>query len=163
MLLLIKLISCIFRQGLCKSSWEQSDGPPAGSHEYIDVITRGKTRYIIEPNLPSNFEIARPSEEYTMIFQRLPKIFIGRPEHLKSIVRVMSTAAVDSIKSAGMHIPPWRRREYVLAKWFSLYKRSANFGGVKMEKRGKNVRNCRMAIGDRNNRVSRKNFQGNFV
>lgn len=98
-----------------------------------------------------------------MIFQRLPKIFIGRPEHLKSIVRVMSTAAVDSIKSAGMHIPPWRRREYVLAKWFSLYKRSANFGGVKMEKRGKNVRNCRMAIGDRNNRVSRKNFQGNFV
>ncbi|KAJ1699842.1 hypothetical protein LUZ63_008354 [Rhynchospora breviuscula] len=151
-----------FDAGLCKSSWEKSDGPPAGSYEYIDIISQGKTRYIIETNLPSNFEIARPSKDYTRIFQCLPDIFVGRPENLKLIVRVMSTAAVESIKSAGMHVPPWRRREYVLAKWFSSYKRSGNFGSVKMEKRGTNV-NCRMAIGERNNRISRGNNQGNVV
>jgi PDDEXK-like family of unknown function len=129
------------------------------------VITRGKTRYIIEPNLPSNFEIARPSEEYTKLFQGLPKVFAGRPEHLKCIVRVMSTAAVKSMKSAGMHVPPWRRREYVLAKWFSTYKRSPSFdSSVKLEKRpGLNVRNCRMAMGGRDSRTNRDNFQGNVV
>lgn len=128
------------------------------------MILRGKTRYIIEPNLPSNFEIARPSEEYTKVFHGLPKDFVGRPEHLKCVVIVMSTAAVESMKSAGMHVPPWRRREYVLAKWFSSYKRSASFdSSVKIDKRGKNVRNCRMAIGGRDNRISRGNFQGNVV
>ncbi|KAJ4793855.1 DUF506 family protein [Rhynchospora pubera] len=151
-----------FDAGLCKSSWEKSDGPPAGSYEYIDIIGRGKTRYIIETNLPSNFEIARPSKDYTRIFQCLPDIFVGRPEHLNLIVRVMSTAAVESIKRAGMHVPPWRRREYVLAKWFSSYKRSANLGSIKIEKRGKNV-NCRMTIGERDNRIDRGNYQGNVV
>ncbi|KAJ3700333.1 hypothetical protein LUZ61_004038 [Rhynchospora tenuis] len=122
-----------FDAGLCKSFWEQSKGLPTGYHKYIDVITSDKSRYIIETNLASDFEIARPNDDYMRLRQRFPTLFIGRPDHLKSIVRVMSNAAVESIKTAGMHVPPWRRREFVLAKWFSSHKRIINFGRDKKE------------------------------
>ncbi|KAJ4732539.1 DUF506 family protein [Rhynchospora pubera] len=122
-----------FDAGLCKSSWEQSEGLPTGYHKYIDVITSDKSRYIIETNLASYFEIARPSDDYMRLMKRLPTLFIGRPDHLKSVVRVMSNAAIESIKTAGMHVPPWRRKEFVLAKWFSSHKRIINFRGDKME------------------------------
>lgn len=105
------------------------------------MITSDTSRYIVETNLTSNFDIARPSDNYARLMQRLPTLFIGRPEHLKSIVKVMSNAAIESIKSAGMHVPPWRRKEYVLVKWFSSYKRIINFGGVKMEMDNKGTNN----------------------
>ncbi|KAJ3694643.1 hypothetical protein LUZ60_000020 [Juncus effusus] len=126
--------------GLCVSSWEPMNGLLAGSHEFIDVVTDDKTRYIIEINLAFYFEIAKPNKEYTRLLQRIPRIFIARPEQMKSVVRLISNASVKSIRSAGMHVAPWRKREYVFAKWFSPFERSDgsdNF--VIMEKEDQNV------------------------
>ncbi|XP_020089924.1 uncharacterized protein LOC109711339 [Ananas comosus] len=115
-----------FNAGVCKSSWERSGSLPAGSHEYIDVITRGDgtARYIVEINIAAEFEIARPSTAYLKLLQTLPAVLVAKPEHLKEVVRVMCAAATESIKSAGMHVPPWRRKKYMLAKWFSSHTRA---------------------------------------
>ncbi|CAL9110786.1 unnamed protein product [Musa textilis] len=118
-----------FDAGLCKSSWERAERMQAGTHEYIDVIDRGGTRYILEIDLAAEFEIARPTEGYTALLRALPSVFVGRPGALESIVSLMCAAMEESIRSSGMHLPPWRRKEYVQAKWFSSYRRNSAAGG----------------------------------
>lgn len=114
-----------FFSGLCKSRWEKSGGKQAGEYEYIDV-NDGETRYIVEVFLAGEFEIARPTDQYVSFLQLLPPIFVCKPDELKQIVRLISTAMKQSMKSMDMHVPPWRRNVYMQAKWFSSYKRTIN-------------------------------------
>jgi len=39
-------------------------------------------------------------------------------------VRVASDAARRSLRAHGLHVPPWRKTRYMLAKWLGPYKRS---------------------------------------
>ena len=102
------LIACIF----CAT----------GEYEYIDVMIE-KERLIIDVDFRSEFEIARSTKAYNAILQNLPYIFVGKCDRLQRIVAVVSEAAKQSLKKKGMHVPPWRRVEYVRAKWLSPYTR----------------------------------------
>ncbi|XP_073106954.1 uncharacterized protein [Elaeis guineensis] len=115
-----------FDAGLCKSSWERAQGVPPGQYEYIDVIAGGGTRYVLEINLAAEFEIARPTSDYLTRLSVLPAVYVGRPEVLKGIVKLMCAAAEESMRSAGMHVPPWRRGGYVQMKWFGSYARTTS-------------------------------------
>ncbi|KAJ1254570.1 hypothetical protein BS78_K029300 [Paspalum vaginatum] len=109
-----------FNAGLCRSSWERSSRIPApGTYEYVDVTTVGSpsSRYIVEVNVAAEFEIARPSGEYQDLVSSLPAVLVARPEALKELAAAMCGAAAESIRGAGMHVPPWRRVAYVQAKW----------------------------------------------
>lgn len=81
-------------------------------------------RLIIDIDFKSEFEIARSTKSYKMILQNLPYIFVGKCDRLQSIVAIVSEAAKQSLKKKGMHVPPWRRVEYVKAKWLSAYTRT---------------------------------------
>ncbi|KAK8921914.1 hypothetical protein KSP39_PZI019952 [Platanthera zijinensis] len=105
-----------FDAEICISEWDHTAGIPAGSHEYIDVVV-GKSRYIVEMNLLEEFEIARPTAEYIELLDFLPKVFVGRPSTLCVLIRAMCLASQESIRSAGMHVPPWRRTKYMHEKW----------------------------------------------
>ncbi|KAH7858119.1 hypothetical protein Vadar_020176 [Vaccinium darrowii] len=115
-----------FDAGLCKSKWKQNGRVPSGSYEYVDVYIAGGTRYIIELSLPGEFTIARPTPNYTSLLQTFPRIFVGKVGELKQIVRLMCNEIKVSMKSADMHVPPWRRHAYMQAKWFGFYKRTTN-------------------------------------
>lgn len=115
-----------FDAGLCKSKWKQNGRIPSGSFEYIDVNIAGGTRYIIELSLPGEFTIARPTPNYTSLLQTFHPIFMGKVGELKQIVRLMCNEIKVSMKSAKMHVPPWRRHAYMQAKWFGFYKRTTN-------------------------------------
>ncbi|KAJ1427154.1 hypothetical protein SESBI_09809 [Sesbania bispinosa] len=123
------LMSCLrdrgFDAGLCKSRWEKNTRFPAGEYEYIDVNFAGN-RYIIEISLVTEFEIARPTNQYSSLLDVFPSVFVGKVEELKRVVRLMCTAMKGSMKSMDLHIPPWRRNGYMQAKWFSSYKRITN-------------------------------------
>ncbi|XP_020599622.1 uncharacterized protein LOC110039023 [Phalaenopsis equestris] len=108
--------------GICKSRWYNPSGIPAGCHEYIDAVV-GDTRYIVEINLAGEFKIARPSEDYKELHSYLPRVFVGSPTTLQAVIGLMCLAAQESIKKAGMHVPPWRRRKYMNQKWFGDYER----------------------------------------
>ncbi|CAA0826489.1 Protein of unknown function (DUF506 [Striga hermonthica] len=120
--------------GLCKSKWEKNGRNPSGSYEYIDVNSGGG-RYIVEVNLAGEFSIARQTSSYASVLATFPPIFVGKPEELKKVVRIMSKAMRKSMKKAEMSVPPWRRLSYMQAKWFGFYRRTANevptrgFGG----------------------------------
>lgn len=61
---------------------------------------------------------------YKAILQLLPNIFVGKPDRLGQIVSIVSEAARQSLKKKGMHFPPWRKAEYMRAKWLSPHIRS---------------------------------------
>lgn len=111
--------------GLCKSRWEKTGRYPAGDYEYIDVNIAG-TRHMVELFLDGEFHIARPTTCYNSLLETLPSIFIGTPETVKQVVRLMATAMKESLKSVDLHVAPWRRNGYMQAKWFGSYTRTSN-------------------------------------
>ncbi|KAF9588798.1 hypothetical protein IFM89_016119 [Coptis chinensis] len=114
-----------FDAGFCKSRWKKIGQFPGGDYEYIDVMVEG-TRYIVEANLTGEFTIARPSNQYQSLLDAFPPVFVAQPDDLKQVVKLMCSAVKKSMKNGDMHVPPWRRNGFMLAKWFSSYKRTMN-------------------------------------
>ncbi|KAK1256709.1 hypothetical protein QJS04_geneDACA024139 [Acorus gramineus] len=112
--------------GLCKSRWERSGHVPSGDYEYVDVILDNGARYIVEAGLASEFGIARSTRQYAALLDALPPVFVGTPESLRGLARVMCAAAKASMCARGMHVPPWRRKGYAQRKWFGPHKRTTN-------------------------------------
>lgn len=81
---------------------------------------------MVEICLALEFEIARPTNQYSALLDVFPLIFVGKVDELKQVVRLMCTAIKGSMKRMNLHIPPWRRNVYMQAKWFSAYKRTTN-------------------------------------
>ncbi|KAJ0699118.1 hypothetical protein HanRHA438_Chr10g0435701 [Helianthus annuus] len=103
---------------ICKSRWEKTSTYPAGEYEYIDAVIEGD-RVIIDIDFRSEFEIARSTKSYKAVLQMLPQIFVGKADRLQKIINIVSDAAKQSMKKKGMPLPPWRRADYVKAKWLS--------------------------------------------
>ncbi|KAK4707559.1 hypothetical protein R3W88_028484 [Solanum pinnatisectum] len=114
-----------FDAGLCKLKWEKAGNRTSGSYEYIDVNV-GVTRYIIEVSLAREFEIARATPCYASLLENFPRVFVGKVEELKQVVRIMSRAMKKSMKKMHIYVAPWRRLAYMEAKWFGSYKRTTN-------------------------------------
>ena len=103
----------------------------AGEHEYIDaVVGKEELRLIVEVDFRSQFELARSTKAYRAALQTLPPLFVGTPDRLGQIVAVVAEAARQSLKKKGLHFPPWRKPEYMRAKWLSPHVRCG--GGDKV-------------------------------
>ena len=116
------LLALGYDAAICKSRWQKTPFYPAGEYEYIDVII-GNERVVVDVDFRSEFEIARPTKAYKAILQTVPYIFVGKCERLQSMVAIVSEAAKQSLKKKGMPVPPWRKVEYVRAKWLSPHTR----------------------------------------
>ncbi|KAJ7979959.1 Protein of unknown function (DUF506) [Quillaja saponaria] len=117
------LSSLGYDSSICKSKWDKSPSYPAGEYEYTDVVIEGE-RLLVDVDFRSEFEIARPTGTYKGILQSIPYIFVGKSDRLRQIVSIVSEAAKQSLKKKGMHFPPWRKAEYMRAKWLSPYTRA---------------------------------------
>ncbi|XP_030543440.1 uncharacterized protein LOC115750315 [Rhodamnia argentea] len=126
------LTSLGYDSSICKSKWDKTSSFPAGEYEYIDVIIEGE-RLLIDTDFRSEFEIARSTGAYKAILQSLPYIFVGKAERLGQIVAIVSEAAMQSLKKKGMHVAPWRKAEYMLARWLSPHTRAASKGDAEAE------------------------------
>ncbi|KAG2332438.1 hypothetical protein Bca52824_003618 [Brassica carinata] len=127
-----ELVSLGYDAALCKSRWEKSSSYPAGEYEYVDVMIDGE-RLLIDVDFKSNFEIARATKTYKSILQTLPCIFVGKADRLQRIIILVCEAAKKSLKKKGLHVPPWRRAEYVKSKWMSPYVRGPDAEDDKQE------------------------------
>ncbi|CAH8276686.1 unnamed protein product [Arabidopsis lyrata] len=113
-----------YDSSICKSKWDKSRSIPAGEYEYIDVIVNGE-RFLIDVDFRSEFEIARQTSCYKELLQSLPLIFVGKSDRIRQIVSMVSEAAKQSLKKKDMHFPPWRKADYMRAKWLSSYTRDS--------------------------------------
>lgn len=118
-----ELLKLGYDASICKSKWEKAPSVPAGEYEYIDVIEKGE-RVLIDVDFRSEFEVARSTSSYKAVLQLLPFIFVGNSDRLLQIVSIASEAARQSLKKKGMHIAPWRKAEYIKAKWLSPHIRT---------------------------------------
>lgn len=127
--LMRRLRAAGYDAGVCKSRWEASGGITAGTYEYIDVVapaSRGqKSRYIVDADFRAGLEVARATAEYAVVVAAVPaSVVVAREEAVGRAVRVAADAARRSLRSHGLHVPPWRKNRYMLAKWLGPYKRS---------------------------------------
>lgn len=125
-----------FNAALCTSKWKSTSKTPGGKHEYIDVNVSGlgqkkETRFLIEVELRTEFEMAKACDEYRKLINKLPNFYVGKPEQLNAIVRVVCDAAKRSMKEMKIHIGPWRKRSFMQMKWLGPYQRlSSNQSSV---------------------------------
>ncbi|GJN16935.1 hypothetical protein PR202_gb03964 [Eleusine coracana subsp. coracana] len=123
-----------YDSGVCRSRWEASGGVTAGTYEYVDVVvaaaaspsnTRKATRYIVDADFRAGMEVARATAEYAAVVAAVPAAcVVAREENVGRAVLVASNAARRSLRAQGLHVPPWRKTRYMLAKWLGPYKRS---------------------------------------
>uniref|UniRef100_A0A0C9RFZ1 TSA: Wollemia nobilis Ref_Wollemi_Transcript_29090_1358 transcribed RNA sequence n=1 Tax=Wollemia nobilis TaxID=56998 RepID=A0A0C9RFZ1_9CONI len=117
--------------GICNSRWEKTHSYPAGDYQFIDVVVEGTSktrndRLFVDIDFRTQFEIARPTDQFDGLLQMLPILFVGREDNLCQVIKIMCAAARWSLKDKGMHIPPWRKFWYVKAKWMGPHKRTIN-------------------------------------
>nr|XP_010905163.1 uncharacterized protein LOC105032414 [Elaeis guineensis] len=118
-----------YNAGICKARWETSGGVTAGTYEYIDVVATaraGEVRYIVDMEFAAEFEVARATEHYRRVLAALPRVAVARTETMRQAVRLVAVAARRSLRSQGLHVPPWRKSRYMLAKWLGPYRRTGN-------------------------------------
>ncbi|OAY58410.1 uncharacterized protein LOC110609790 isoform X1 [Manihot esculenta] len=118
-----------YKASLCKTSWVSTSARSkvfqyVGDYEYIEVMMNinnsGKpTRIITDMEFRTQFEVARPTQTYKELIATLPSIFVATEERLNKIVSLICSAAKESLKEKGLHIPPWRKAKYMQLKWFS--------------------------------------------
>ncbi|KAK9110415.1 hypothetical protein Sjap_018475 [Stephania japonica] len=120
---------------LCKTktSWITKESFQGGDYEYIDIMLRrdidkdsnggggGSMRLIVDIDFKSQFELARPTKTYKNLLMSLPSIFVGSEEKVLKIVSLLCSAAKESLKESGLHIPPWRKTTYMQSKWLSQH------------------------------------------
>lgn len=114
-----------YKASLSHSKWDSTKKVPGGSHEYIEVMAKTQTRkkqmpYLIELELRDQFQIGRAGEEYKNLVSMLPEFYVGRPECLTAIIRVMCSVAKRSMKEKNIHMGPWRKRSFMQMKWSGL-------------------------------------------
>jgi len=126
------------RGGVQRSGVQVAVGPlaglPGGDYEYIDVVFPGEAgssvlpreRVIVDLDFRAQFQVARPTPQCEAALLAAPVVFVGRAERLQQLVDALSDACRASLKGQGMHLPPWRKGEYLRAKWLAPYKRTTN-------------------------------------
>ncbi|KAL6642911.1 hypothetical protein ACP70R_021092 [Stipagrostis hirtigluma subsp. patula] len=133
---LLRLVAASLRAAghdaaVCVSRWDKSPSHLAGEHAYLDVLLpaasdRGAPeRVLVDVDFRSAFEVARPTKAYRALLQRLPAVFVGKDDRLRLLVAAAADAARASLRKRGLHLPPWRKPEYMRAKWLSPYDREA--------------------------------------
>ncbi|KAJ9556673.1 hypothetical protein OSB04_011287 [Centaurea solstitialis] len=121
---------------ICKSRWEKSSS--------IRRYVKTRSQFRLNPSILLQFKLiivlsmegfdryrlqigvrdSSADRKYKAILQSLPYIFVGEADRLQQILSIISEAAKLSLKKKGMHIPPWRKLEYMRSKWLSAYVRS---------------------------------------
>lgn len=130
-LVMMHLKALGYNAAICKSRWESTRDFPSGEYEYLDVIMekrKGKftERFLVDIDFRAQFEMARPTKEYSAMVELLPNIFVGKAEKINQIIKIMCDAAKRSLKKKTMHIPPWRKYRYMKPKWLGSYRRTTN-------------------------------------
>lgn len=118
-----------YNAGVCKVRWEGSGGLVPGNYEYVDVVAAEEAeevRYVVDLSFAEEFRVARASEKYEQLVNRLPEVMVARPEMVRRVVRTVGDAARRSLQQQGMPVPPWRKGRYMMSKWLGPFRRTVN-------------------------------------
>ncbi|KAG2491065.1 hypothetical protein HYH03_010510 [Edaphochlamys debaryana] len=72
---------------------------------------------LIETCLRELFRAAPSTPEYAAAVEALPEVWVGPRCELLELAGCMCTALALNFREQGLHVPPWRRRTAVMARW----------------------------------------------
>lgn len=91
-------------------------------------------RLVVDIDFRSQFELARPTAAYKQLIDTLPTVFVGTETKLMKIISILCSAAKQSLKEKGLHLPPWRTTTYMESKWLSSsHKKDLNSADKEVE------------------------------
>ncbi|CAA0833840.1 Protein of unknown function (DUF506 [Striga hermonthica] len=106
-----------------KDSDTDRDPPPMHDPSFVNADFTGTL--VVDLADDDEFRIALEAHVLRAL-EVLPEVFVGRSEDLRRILKAMSGAARRSLKSDGLHLPPWRKYQYMRLKWLGPYRRTTN-------------------------------------
>ncbi|XP_004492292.1 uncharacterized protein [Cicer arietinum] len=113
---------------VCVTAWDISSvgGATASNHEFIDVVKIGSAtwRYFVDLEFRAQFEIARPTPQFSEVLSSVPDVFVGGEKELKRTVLIVCDAAKKCFRSRALSIPPWRKNRFMQNKWFAPCRRT---------------------------------------
>ncbi|KAE8716951.1 Concanavalin A-like lectin protein kinase family protein [Hibiscus syriacus] len=121
-----------FNSAICMTKWRSYPdilhvSISFWNHRFLDVIENSRkeeVRVIKELNFRAELEIARASEDYSRLVQRLQEVFVGKVERLSNVIKILFSAAKKCMKENKMHTGPWRKQGYMQAKWLKSCERN---------------------------------------
>ena len=79
---------------------------------------------VIELSFRAEFEIAKCGEDYKRLISRLPEVYVGKTDRLRSLIKILCIAGKKCLRDNKMHMGPWRKHKYMQAKWLGTCDRS---------------------------------------
>ncbi|KAM7492240.1 hypothetical protein LguiA_035161 [Lonicera macranthoides] len=130
-----------FNCGICKSKWKSSKDTLSGEHTYLEVVDnsnsnskKGEMRVVIELNFRGEFEMARASEEYNQLINKLPEVYVGKIERLQALIKLLCSASKKCAKDRKIHMAPWRKQKYMQAKWIGTREQKSSASTLQVER-----------------------------
>lgn len=119
---------------LCTSKWKHTKQIPGGTHEYVELMAvmpgrKKQVPFLIELEFRDQFVMAKACDEYRKLVSQLPEFYIGKPEYLSAIVRILCNAAKRSMKEKKIYMGPWRKRSFMEMKWSKSFEMSKSLDG----------------------------------
>ncbi|PWA92559.1 hypothetical protein CTI12_AA078980 [Artemisia annua] len=117
-----------YNAATCKTKWLTNGGLNGGNYEFIDVVRSDTNdRYYIDLSFASEFSLARETKEYTRLTRHIPRVFVGKGDDLKKLVKLVSDAGRRSLKMKGLIFPPWLKNRFMQMKWFGPHRRTVGY------------------------------------
>lgn len=75
---------------------------------------------LVDPQFRDQFRIGQPTPAYETVLGVLPPEFVGSPLRLQALADVLCTEIVDVYREQNLPLPPWRKSQAMLSKWFDV-------------------------------------------
>ncbi|KAJ4832593.1 hypothetical protein Tsubulata_023323 [Turnera subulata] len=103
--------------------WPPTPRPCTNSSSQTSAPSPPRRPHHLRPPPPQildrSLKLLDPPGHTRRSFNRCRYIFIRIPDRLGQMVSIVVEAAKQSLKKKGMPVPPWRKPEYMRAKWLS--------------------------------------------
>ncbi|CAI7886848.1 unnamed protein product [Closterium sp. NIES-53] len=92
------------------------DKPPVQQDQKQQVV-------IVDITFRAQFTLSRPTPEYQALWSAIPRVFVGTPAMLRKLLALLIEAMRVCVASQSLHLPPWRRSQYMNSKWLAPSRR----------------------------------------
>lgn len=75
---------------------------------------------LVDPQFRDQFRIGQPTPAYETVLGMLPLEFVGSPLRLQALADVLCTEIVDVYREQNLPLPPWRKSQAMLSRWFDV-------------------------------------------
>ncbi|URE16061.1 plant-specific domain TIGR01615 family protein [Musa troglodytarum] len=88
-----------------------------------DCTAATVVRELMDPAAEGDrFRVRLAADVYSVV----EGLAVAGEETMRQVVRVVADAIRRSLRAQDLHIPPWRKSRYMIAKWLGPYRRTTN-------------------------------------